>query len=84
MHNWTVTLSSDSAVLRGAANLPTSVFEPDSQQPADAIETVFVAISIAVQCKLPRSVSLVMQSDDSCWLSFRMPFDHLFQLRIPG
>ena len=84
MQDRTVALSSDTGVLRGAANLTTSVFEPDSQQPADAIESDFVAISIAVQRKLPRSVSLVMQSDDSCWLSFRMPFDHLFQLRIPG
>jgi len=84
MQSWTGALSSDSGVLRGATSLPTSVFEPDSQQPAVAFDSNVVAISIAVQRKLPRSVSHVMQSDDSCWLSFRMPFDHLFQLRIPG
>ena len=84
MQDWRVALSSDTGVLRGAANLSTSVFEPDSQQPADAIDSNFVAISSAVQHKLPRSVSSVMQSDESCWLSFRMPFGHLFQLRIPA
>ena len=59
-------LSCAPGVFRGPAILSTSVFEPDSQQPADAVDSNIDAISIAVQYKLPRSVSLVMQSDDSC------------------
>jgi len=77
-------LSCATEVFRGPAILSTSGFEPDSQQPADATGSKCVAISSAVQRKLSCDVSLVVQSNESCRLSFRMPCGLLFQLRCPA